>query len=69
VSADLEAVSAQDGAAPVDTAAQVGEAPVTTREVSKAEYVLSMLLRLRKIGYEKDVYVWAKVSWWSLSFF
>lgn len=41
--------------------AMAGSAPVT-REVNKAEYVLSVLLRLHKISYDKDVYVWAKVG-------
>jgi hypothetical protein len=30
--------------------------------VSKAEYVLSVLLRLGKLDYDADVHVWAQVS-------
>jgi hypothetical protein len=30
--------------------------------VGKAEYVLSVLLRLGKLDYDTDVHVWAQVS-------
>jgi hypothetical protein len=72
IAADLEEGVAQIGGepgVPADGAAvrALGGAVTeggarATREVNKAEYVLSVLLRLHKISYEKDVYVWAKVS-------
>ena len=37
-------------------------------EVTKHEFILSILLHLQKIKYERDVYIWAKVSLFTVQY-